>query len=319
MLRIGFAGVAHMHSYGYAAGLKGKAAIVGVWDPTPALADKFAETYGLDVYGELERLVETCDALIVTSENNRHLEIMQRIPHKPILCEKPIVTTEADAAALLDLVDGGAKIMTAFPCRYSPAFTSLKSKVANGEIGDIVAVCATNRGSCPFEWFVDTDLSGGGAMIDHVVHVTDLLRVLLGSEVSKVQAQIGHNMYHQNWEDTAMVTLEFENGVFATLDSSWSRHASYKTWGDVTMSIVGTNGVIELDMFGQELDVYRDPKHSVAGFGSNIDAGLVADFLKFASGDGPPPISAFDGIQAARVAIAGYKSVQTRDVVEVAA
>lgn len=308
-----------MHSYGYAAGLKGKADISGVWDPTPDLAEKFSEATYAQVFQDLERLVAASDAMIVTSENTRHLEIMKLIGDKPILCEKPIVTNEEDAAGLLQFVAEGGKVMTAFPCRYSPAFAGLKAKVQAGEIGEIVAVCATNRGSCPFEWFVDRKLSGGGAMIDHVVHVTDLLRVLLNSEVEHVQAQIGHNMYRENWEDTAMVTMEFENGVFATLDSSWSRHATYKTWGDVMLTVVGTLGVLELDMFSQELDVYREPKHTVAGYGSNIDAGLVADFLRFAAEGGPPPISAFDGIQAARVAMAGYESAKTRDVVRVAA
>ena len=151
-------------------------------------------------------------------------------------------------------------------------------------------------------------------MIDHVVHVTDLLRVLLNSEVVKVQAQIGNNMYDQEWDDTAMLTLEFANGVFATLDSSWSRHKSYKTWGDVTMNVVGEQGVMELEMFGQALDTWKDgpTTHNLAGFGSDLDAGLVEDFLQSVLKNGPPPITAEDGIRASSVAIAGYESARLR-------
>ena len=41
-------------------------------------------------------------------------------------------------------------------------------------------------------------------MIDHTVHVADLLRVLLGEDPVRVQAQTGSNMYGKDWEDTAM-------------------------------------------------------------------------------------------------------------------
>src|SRR5207253_2134250 len=96
------------------------------------------------------------------------------------------------------------KVMTAFPCRYAPSFTRLQERVKAGDIGPIKAICATNRGRCPFDWFVQENLSGGGAMIDHTVHVTDLLRALLGEEPTRVQAQTGSNMYGQSWDDTAM-------------------------------------------------------------------------------------------------------------------
>lgn len=319
MLRIGFAGVAHMHSYGYAAGLRGKAEITGVWDPTPETAAKFSEANSAPIRETLGSLIDSCDAVIITSENTRHLGIMEAVAAsgKPMLCEKPIVTSEAEAAALRMLVASGAQIMTAFPCRYSPAFKMLQGKLANGEIGKVMAICATNRGTSPGGWFIEPGLSGGGAMIDHVVHVADLLRVLLGSEVTRVQAQTGSNMYSENWEDTAMLTLEFENGVFATLDSSWSCHSTYKTWGDVTMNVVGDRGVVELDLFRQAFDFFREPKHILAGYGSDIDAGLVADFLRFATEGGPPPISADDGIRAVQVAWAGYASVRDSSVVEV--
>lgn len=321
MLRIGFAGIAHMHAYGYSAGLKGLATVSGVWDHDPELAQKFSQSTGCAQAESLSSMIEASDAVIITSENLRHLEIMRAVANagKPMLCEKPIVTNDADAAELSALVANGARIMTAFPCRYSPAFQSLRSKVSAGEIGTVRAICATNRGRCPWSWFVDPSLSGGGAMIDHVVHVTDLLRVLLGCEVTRVQAQTGNNMYAQEWEDTAMLTLEFENGVFATLDSSWSRHATFKTWGDVTMNVVGDGGVIEIDLFGQTLDFYHEPRYSVAGYGSDIDAGLVADFLRFAQEGGAPPISADDGIRAARVAWTGYESARKAAPIEVPA
>ena len=158
-------------------------------------------------------------------------------------------------------------------------------------------------------------------MIDHTVHVADLLRVLLKAEPTSVQAFTGSNVYGQSWEDTAMLTLEFPNGVFATLDSSWSRPKSYKTWGDVTMNVVGERGVIELNMFSQAFDIYSDetPSHRISGYGSDLDAALIADFVRCILQDRPIPITADDGWKAVQVALAGYESARTGKPVALAA
>ncbi len=318
-IRVGFLSVAHMHAWGYAPAFRHhpQAELVGLWDDDPDRAAKFAGHFGLQVFDQPEALVASVDAVVITSENTSHAKWITLAAQqgKPVLCEKPLCTTSEEAA---QIEGAGAKLMTAFPCRYSPAFLRLKERVDGGDLGAIHAVCATNRGTCPWGWFVEPSKSGGGAMIDHVVHVADLLRVLLKEEVVHVQAQIGNRMYGKDWEDTAMLTLEFSSGIFATLDSSWSRHSSYKTWGDVTMNVVGEQGVIEMDMFGQSLDVWHDgPKaHTLAGFGSDIDAGLVNDFITCILNDSPPPITAFDGLQASRVAMAGYESVRTGQAVE---
>ncbi len=314
MSRIGFAGVAHMHSHGYAHALGDS--VCGVWDDSPERANSFAGRFGVPVFRALSELAEASDGIIITSENTRHVPIVRQLAPfgKAVLCEKPLVTSEDEAQELIQIIaETSLPVMTAFPCRYSPAFIALKSKIK--DLGRIRAICATNRGRCPGDWFIQKDLSGGGAMIDHVVHVSDLLRCLLGEEASRVQAQTGSRMYEQDWEDTAMLTIEFPSGIFATLDSSWSRPPKFKTWGDVTMNVVAENGTIELDLFSQTLEVYSDNGHTVSGYGSDIDAGLVADFLRVVAGEMPPPVTAYDGIQAARIALAGYESASRNCVI----
>lgn len=312
-----------MHAWGYAHGLKvhPRARMVGVWDPNPERAKAFAEAQDIKAFGRAEELCEAVDAVIVTSENKSHAEHVEIAARsgKPAMCEKPLVTSPAEAERMFGAVRrNGTKLMTAFPTRYSPAFVRLVERVRAGDIGKVVAICATNRGSCPFDWFVEVDKSGGGAMIDHVVHVADLLWVLLGEVPVRVQAQIGNNIYSQSWEDVAMLTLEYPSGVFATLDSSWSRPKSYKTWGDVTMNVVGERGVIELDMFNQQFDHYVNEtmRHVVASYGSDIDAGLVEGFLSSVESGTEPPITGEDGWRAAQVALAGYESARTGQPVE---
>lgn len=316
-VRFGFLSVAHMHSWGYASGLARNpdAELVGVWDENDIRAGDFAKLQKIKAYALAAELLDAVDAVVITSENKKHAELveMAAAAGKHILCEKPLATSEEEGARILATVEkAGVKLMTAFPCRFSPSFISLVNHVRSGKIGEIKAICATNRGSCPFDWFVDTKLSGGGAMIDHTVHVADLLRVLLGCEAKTVNAQTGNNMYGQDWEDTAMLTLTFASGVVATLDSSWSRPKSYKTWGDVTMNVVGDKGTIELDMFNQQFDVYGEgaKSHTIASFGSDLDYALVSAFVDSIVRGTEPPVTGFDGLQAARVALAGYESAK---------
>jgi predicted dehydrogenase len=322
-LRLGFLGVAHMHSHGYAAAARAApdVELIGVWDHQESRARAFSEKHGLPVCHARDALIQSSDAVIVTSENARHAADGMAAARlgRHILCEKPLVTDLASGQELVaECRKASVVLMTAFPCRFSPGYIRLRERVRNGEIGPIVALCTTNRGRCPFDWFVDLDESGGGAMIDHTVHVADLLRDLLDEEPARVYASVGHNMYGQAWEDTAMLTLEYPSGTFASLDASWSRPSSYKTWGDVTMTAVGTQGVIELDMFNQQFDVYANsetPAHSVAGFGSDLDRMLLTEFVASIGESRPPSVTGEDGLAAVRVALAAYRSAREQQPV----
>lgn len=311
-------GVAHMHAWGYANALVALdgAASSGVWDADPERAKLFAERFGLQAWDSPDQLLAASDAVVICSENTLHADYGETAARdgKHILCEKPLVTTEADGLRLIQAARaGGVKLMTAFPCRYAPSFVRLREQFERVENGRLVGICATNRGRCPFDWFVEKDKSGGGALIDHVVHVADLLRVLLGRDPIRVLAQTGNGIYGREFEDVAMVSLDYEDGLFATLDSSWSRPKAFKTWGDVTMHVVFEQVVYDIDLFAQHVDVYsnQDMRHTLAGYGSDLDRSLVRAFVECVRDDTVVPITGEDGLAATRVALAAMRSVET--------
>lgn len=325
-LRVGFIGVAHMHAASYAAQIKNRpdAVISGVWDRNRQNAHNFADSFSTTALDSPEDLAARSDCVVVASENAFHVDDVRIAAgsDKPVLCEKPIAISTADALKLRSIVESAAvRFMTAFPCRFSPAYQKLKSRVKAGDIGRVVGISATNRGTCPFGWFTEPALSGGGAMIDHVVHVADLLRDLLGEAPLTVSAITGNNAYGQEWEDSALLSLSYPCGTFATLDSSWSRPKSYKTWGDVTMTVVGESGVLEVDLFAQSYDLYSDdsqPAHRVRGFGSDLDRLLMAEFLASVRERREPSITLEDGLAASAVAFAAYESAAAGEPVQLA-
>ncbi len=311
MIRVGFLGVAHLHSESYIPHLGDS--LTGIYDHDSNRALAFSEKHACQSLSK-EDLLAQSDALIICSENMRHADdiIFAAKAGKPVLCEKPIAATLFDLDRIEDTIEEcGTLLMTAFPCPYSPIFNRALARIKNGDIGKILAINATNRGRCPFEWFVQTELSGGGAMIDHTVHVADLLLRLLGESPQSVVAQIGSNMYGEEWEDTAHLTLHYKSGVFATLDSSWSRPKNYKTWGDVTLEIIGSQGVIEADLFGQGVSLVSN-SYKVSSTGSDLNLVMLQDFLDSVVSGTEPKATGKQGIQAAKIAIAGYQSVQNR-------
>ena len=319
IVKIGILSFAHMHAASYAASLAAHlgAELVGVWDADADRGQRQAEAFGTTFYAsEIALLEQGLDGVIVTSENVHHrrlVELAAASGVKAILCEKPLAVSLEDGRAMIAAcAAAGVSLATAFPCRYSPAYQRLRQQVQSGAIGDVLAIRGTNHGKMPGGWFTDPSLSGGGAVLDHAVHVADLNRHLLGQNAVEVYAEIGNGFYHQDWEDTGFLSIRYDRGVFATLDTSWSRPASYPTWGDVTLQVLGTQGVLELDMFAQNSAYYGSSGQTAAAWvswGSDTDFGLIADFLKLAAGEPAPWFATGeDGLAALAVARAAYES-----------
>lgn len=322
-LKVGLLVPAHVHAPSYVACCSqiADASIVGVWDHDEARGRKFAANFDVPYVSTQHELLDLCDAVVVTSENVRHKDLVMEAlgQGKHVLCEKPLATSVADAEAMVSLArEKGLCLMTAFPCPYSPNWAKALDRVEKGEIGSVQAVCATNQGSCPHDWFVDVNESGGGAIMDHVVHVADLLHRLFGAAPAQVQAQKGHQMYEQSWEDSGIVTLQYESGAFATIDSSWCVPPGYRTWGNVTLNIVGEKGVIEVDLFKQEMHLHKTEgiNHRMVGFGSNLDLLMVQEFVAAIREGREAKTSGADGLAATRIVEAAYASLSNGSVQE---
>ncbi|MGE5623640.1 MAG: Gfo/Idh/MocA family protein, partial [Methanocella sp.] len=168
------------------------------------------------------------------------------------------------------------------------------------------------HGRMPGGWFVDPDQAGGGAVMDHTVHVVDLMRWFLGREVVSVFAEVGYSLLHPGLgiDDAGLLSMELEGGAFATLDASWSRPKTFPTWGDVTMEIVGTSGVLSLDAFAQNVAVYSDleGRATLDNWGDDMNRALIEDFVESVRTGKPVKITGHDGLKAMEVALAAYRA-----------
>jgi UDP-N-acetylglucosamine 3-dehydrogenase len=318
-MRFGFLSVAHMHAWGYAGAIRRLVGceIAGVADDDAARGARFAERFAVGCFASYDELLDQpIDAVVITSENVRHRELCERAAGKKkhVLCEKPLATTIDDAKRMIAVCEeNGVRLGTAFPCRHSPSYDELRRLVRQGTVGEILALRTTNRGRNPGGWFIQKELSGGGAVMDHTVHVADLLRDLLQSEVAEVYCEASNAIGHQDFDDVGILTLTFRSGVFATLDSSWSRPKSFPTWGDVTIEVIGDRGTAYMDMFRQNYMRYSDEtmRCTYEHWGDDMDTLLLRDFVDSVTQGKPPAATGEDGLRAAEVAIAAYRSAET--------
>ncbi len=322
MARLGIMSFAHLHADFYATAIAGlpDVELVGVWDDNAERGEEKAAQYNTRFFPTPEELFapeNEIDGVIVTSENVNHKRDVLAAAEAgvDILCEKPISVSVDDAYVMIDECEqAGVQLMIAFPSRYAPSFQRLLEMVRAGELGEILCIKGTNRGENPGGWFNDPSLAGGGAVIDHTVHVVDLCRTMLEQEVVKVYAEID-TIFDPDLpcDDCGILTMNFDGGVVATLDASWSRPKNYPIWGDVTMAVIGTEGNAWVDLFVEHVDIWRASAgtHLWEPYGHDVNADMIADFARCVDTGAPVPITGMDGLKAMEVALGAYKAADS--------
>jgi UDP-N-acetylglucosamine 3-dehydrogenase len=321
-VRVGLVSFAHVHAPQYAAVLASldSADFVGVADGDASRGREAAQRFGVRYFDDARALFETVDAVVICSENKNHArDVIPALEYgADVLCEKPVSTTIEDARSMIQASNNaGRQLRIAFPVRYLPAIRRAREIVRSGGIGRVLALNGTNHGQIPGGWFMDRDLAGGGAVMDHTVHVADALRWMLGAEARSVYAEIGSFFGAGDIDDGAILTLEFEGGViadgaFATIDSSWSRGKGYPTWGDVTLRITGTSGVLEVDPFARRLTTFdrESGNTSWAHTGEDMNVLMLEDFLQGVAEGSPSGASGLDILRALEIVLCAYRSAQ---------
>lgn len=315
-MKVGIISFAHMHAVSYAQYLvqHPEVEMVGVWDADEQRGSEMAKRFKAKFYCDLDALLKTdIEAVFICSENVNHkAHVMKAASYKKqILCEKPIATEVKDAKAMIETcAEQGVILQVAYPVRFAPAIRKVKTVIESGEIGEVIAINATNHGQMPGGWFVEEELSGGGSATDHIVHIMDLLRWILKDEVKSVYAEFDTRFYDIAVEDAGLVMLELKSGVIVSIDPSWSRPKTFPTWGDVTMEIIGTEGTLSVDAFKQHSVLYNDKDGQIQHqpWSEDMDEALVNDFIDCVTTGRNPSISGNDGLRTLEVVKAAYQS-----------
>ncbi|WP_413600256.1 Gfo/Idh/MocA family protein [Curtobacterium sp. Curtsp57] len=336
-IRIGVMSFAHTHAIGYLSALQAMDGVeVRGSDPDgvsigPSVGElrgrDLAEALGVayaDTHDEL--LAWRPDAVVVTSENARHRELVElaAAAGAHVLCEKPLATTWEDGLAIRDAVErAGVLLMVAFPVRFSSAFAKLRAAHDAGALGQLFAIRGTNNGMLPRtrDWFTDPALSGGGAIVDHVVHIADMLEGLMGAAPGTVTAVANRTLHagRARAETAGLVTITYDNGVIAAIDCSWSKADTSAVWGGLTLDVAGTGGTVSLDFFGPAARGFAAETGLPieARYGADLDEAMLATFVDAVRTGVQPQPDVRVGLRTLSIVLAAQESVRTGQTVAV--
>ena len=310
------------------------AVLSAIVDPDPQ-AEAFAAPHGATWFASLDEALGsgTFDAVILATPNRLHADgaIAVLEAELPVLVEKPIASTVADAERMVVVAErGGVPFAVGHHRRYNPLIAAAKDRIDGGALGRIVAAHAFAWMRKPDDYY---DVAwrrepGAGPVLVNLIHDIDLLRHLAGP-ISEVMAMTASDARGHAVEDTAAATVRFASGALGTLAvsdatvSPWSweltarENPAYPPTDQSAMMLAGTRGslsVPDLVWWNQgEGEAWWDPIHATRMPVAHGDPLVrqVEQFAAVARGEAPPLVSGRDGLAALRVVEAIHRSADT--------
>jgi myo-inositol 2-dehydrogenase/D-chiro-inositol 1-dehydrogenase len=259
---VGAGRIARVHAEAYRTVARGR--LVACTDPVAEAARSLADDYDLKVAPDLDALLAdpAIDAVLIASPNHLHADQTLRAlaAGKHVFCQKPIALTLADADRVVAEANGTDRVLQfGFMLRFTPPLPQLRSRLAQGELGDPITAQAAVFGWEPSaDWFYDP-AHGGGVILDTLVHFADLVLWLFGpaehvSTEGGAYVLDGAKRHHS--PDNAVVTVKHRGGAVSSMYVSWT--AGH---GNFTLDVYGTKGRASVDLVHQQaMNVFvKDP------------------------------------------------------------
>jgi myo-inositol 2-dehydrogenase / D-chiro-inositol 1-dehydrogenase len=287
-------------------------AVTAVFDVATERAQQIAAAVGATVHTSWQDLVaaDDVDAVLIASPGELHPDqaIACIQAGKPVLCEKPLATTTAEALRVLqaETAAGRRYVQVGFMRRYDAGYLDVKAAMTDGTIGEPLLAHAMHRNAA-----VPDSFQGEMSLTDSVVHEFDTFRWLFDSEIASVtvvpvkQSPVGA----AHLRDPQIVLLQLAGGEVVTVESFVNCQYGY----DVRCEIVGSAGTVSLDnprttvVIGTNRRTERVPADWRERFGPAYARELQAWVRGLADGrvEGP---SSWDGYAATAVAEAAVQS-----------
>jgi predicted dehydrogenase len=199
--------------------------IVRAVEPDTKSAQDFCAQHRLDLTDNLDAVLgdATIDAVLLATPHSLHPAqvIACAGARKQVFCEKPLALRRSDAARMFDACrEAGVVLAVGHNRRFWPSMRALREIVASGELGTVLHIEGHNSNensqNIVAGWRLASEESPGGGLTGAGLHVLDAL-VSLSGPVRHVYARLNSRERGPPPLDTAVVTLDFVNGVTGTL------------------------------------------------------------------------------------------------------
>lgn len=209
-------------------------------------AQALADTLGApSAYGSYAELVRDpgVDAVYIATPHAQHRAVAELAfaAGKPVLCEKPLAATLADATAMVEQAQAAQVfLMEAMWMRFNPLIRRVQDIIGDGRLGDLRTINASFGFPMPYDptarlW---DPAQGGGALLDLGVYPVALAHLLLGEpEATHVTGSLADN----GVDADAALMMTWPGGARALLETSLVNLTP------MTATISGTKGMVTID------------------------------------------------------------------------
>ncbi len=309
---IGAGGIAQ--AYAQAFGQSDCCQLVAVADVREDAARALAEIAVGRAYTDYRELAEneSLDAVIVSTPPDSHPDIACFFMDRgiPVLCEKPLCLTVAEAESMIAAAERSAVLFTmASKFRYCEDVVKAKGIVASGILGDVIQFenAFTARVDMSKRWNSDRRVSGGGVLIDNGTHSVDIVRYFLGPIESVLAVETGGTQDLEVDENVKMFA-KTASGVVASVDLTWGLNKELPYF----ISVYGSNGTLHIGWRESKYKLHSSPDWTVFGSGYDKVAsfrGKIENFSRTLWGKEELLIKPSDALASVQVIEAAYKSL----------
>ena len=271
----------------------------------------FGAQHGVRFFQEYRDLVADpqVDAVVVVTPPSvsRVICLEAARARKPLLIEKPLASTGADAREMVEAVESAnVPLMTAHTLRFDSAVEVLRRD--QGTVGTRRYLTVTSRTESHILGTRDpADYAGRGVVLEPGIHVLDMVRFLTGEEVQEVSCETECTTAGRA-ETRCLIRLRTTGGFPCILDISrvgggrvgradWVG-ASGQLWVDWVH-----HRISRLEAGGSVLQQDVEPRATV------VD--VLRAFIAALRSGRPMPITGRDGLRAVEIADACYESAAT--------
>src|SRR5213082_1574139 len=237
--RIAIVGLDHDHVWGLLKYLEAEpdAELVAIAEPQPVLLNEAKSRVPSSVkfYSAYVPMLDEVkpDAVIVTTSNDRHLEILRECAKRHIhySVEKPMATNAADAREMERLAkQAGIKLMVNYWNAWVAPSHELFHRVKDGQLGEVQKIIVQYGHAGPKEigvseyfanWLYDPVKNGGGAIMDFGCYGAEWALWLKGrpTRVYATTRKLKTDQ-HNRVDDDATITLDYPDAT-VIIEASW--------------------------------------------------------------------------------------------------
>lgn len=298
------------------------AEVIAICSLDTELLDSLSQQYDIRVVTTDYRTLLSnplVDAILVASSTDSHAEICQAAARagKHIFCEKPIALDLEQIDETLAIVkEAEVKFQVGFNRRFDVNFRRVRDVISSGEIGEPHILRITSRDPSPPP--IEYVKVSGGMFLDMTIHDFDMARYLIDDEVIEVYAvgavRVDPKIGEIGDIDTAVITLQFQNGVLATIDNS--REAVYgydqrvEVFGSKGMVTVGNLSTDRVTLTNKSGRLSANPPYFFIERYKDAYLSELRTFVQCFLDDKHPPVSGLDGRAPVVMGYAALKSLR---------